>query len=71
MEVSFNLLRTFKVVAQYGSISKASKKLCLTQPSVTKTIKKLESQLNMTLFVREKKGMVLTDNGKMLYRYIS
>lgn len=70
MEVSFDLLRTFKVVAQYGSISKASKKLCLTQPSVTKTIKKLESQLNMTLFVREKKGMVLTDNGKMLYRYI-
>lgn len=70
MEVSFDLLRTFKVVAQYGSISKASKKLCLTQPSVTKTIKKLESQLNMTLFMREKKGMVLTDNGKMLYRYI-
>ena len=70
MEVSFDLLRTFKVVAQYGSISKASKKLCLTQPSVTKTIKKLESQLNMTLFMREKKGMVLTDNSKMLYRYI-
>lgn len=70
MEVSFDLLRTFKVVAQYGSISKASKKLCLTQPSVTKTIKKLESQLNMTLFMREKKGMILTDNGKMLYRYI-
>lgn len=70
MDISFDLLRTFKIVAQYGSISKASKKLCVTQPSITKSIKKLESQLNMTLFVREKKGMILTDNGKLLYRHI-
>ena len=70
MDISFDLLRTFKIVAQIGSISKAAKKLCVTQPSITKSIKKLESQLNMTLFVREKKGMVLTDNGKLLYRYI-
>lgn len=70
MDISFDLLKTFKIVAQLGSISKAAKKLCLTQPSITKSIKKLESQLNMTLFVREKKGMVLTDNGKTLYRYI-
>ena len=70
MEISFDLLRTFKIVAQLGSISKASKKLCVTQPSITKSIKKLESQLNMILFVREKKGVILTDNGKMLYRYI-
>lgn len=70
MNINFELLRTFKIVAQFGSISKASKKLCVTQPSITKSIKKLESQLNMTLFVREKKGVTLTDNGKMLYRYI-
>ena len=70
MDVSFDLLRTFKIVAQYGSISKAAQKLCVTQPSITKSIKKLENQLNMILFVREKKGMILTDNGKLLYRYI-
>ena len=70
MDISFDLLRIFKVVAHSGSISKAAKKLCVTQPSITKSIKKLETQLNMTLFVREKKGMILTDNGKMLYRYI-
>lgn len=70
MDISFDLLRTFKIVAQVGSISKASKKLCVTQPSITKAIKKLEGQLNMVLFVREKKGISLTDNGKMLYRYI-
>ena len=70
MDISFDLLRIFKVVAQSGSISKASKKLCVTQPSITKSIKKLETQLNMILFVRDKKGITLTDNGKMLYRHI-
>lgn len=70
MDVSFDLLRIFKIVSQQGSISKAAKKLCVTQPTITKSIKKLENQLNMTLFVREKKGTILTDNGKLLYRYI-
>ncbi|MBR3211012.1 MAG: LysR family transcriptional regulator [Bacilli bacterium] len=70
MNVSFDLLRVFKTVAYYGNVSKAAKVLCVTQPSVTKSIKKLEHELNMPLFVREKKGMVLTDRGKTLYRYI-
>ena len=70
MNISFDLLRIFKTVAFYGNISKAAKVLCVTQPSITKSIKKLESQLNTTLFVREKKGMVLTDIGKDLYKYI-
>lgn len=70
MNISYDLLKTFKVVAQYGNVSKAAKALCVTQPSITKAIKKLENQLNLILFVREKKGMVLTDIGKTLYRYI-
>ena len=41
MDINLELLRTFKIVAQLGSISKAAKKLCLTQPSITKSIKKL------------------------------
>lgn len=56
MNISFDLLKVFKVVAFYGSISRAAKELCVTQSSVTKAIKKLEFQLNTTLFVREKKG---------------
>jgi len=70
MNISLDLLKIFKTVAYYGSISKAATKLCVTQPSVTKSIKKLENELNITLFVREKKGMNLTDDGKRLYRYI-
>jgi len=70
MNISFDLLKIFKTVAYYGNISKAAQKLCVTQPSVTKSIKNLENQLNIVLFVREKKGMILTDDGKRLYRYI-
>lgn len=70
MNVSFDLLKIFTTVAYYKSVSKAAKTLCVTQPSITKSIKKLESQLNVTLFVREKKGVSLTDTGKTLYRYI-
>ena len=70
MNVSFDLLRIFKTVAFYGNISKAAKSLCVTQPSITKSIKKLEEELNVQLFVRDKKGVVLTDVGKTIYRYI-
>ena len=70
MNISLDLLKIFKTVAYHKSISKAAKELCVTQPSITKSIKKLESQLNVTLFVREKKGVVLTDKGKAIYRYI-
>lgn len=70
MNISFDLLKVFKTVAFYNSISKAAKVLCVTQPSITKSIKKLEEQLNITLFVRDKKGVTLTDKGKDLYRYI-
>ena len=70
MNVSYDLLKVFKEVAYYESVSKAAKKLCVTQPSVTKSIKKLENSLNLTLFVREKRGIVLSDDGKRLYRYI-
>lgn len=70
MNISFDLLKIFKTVAFYGSVSKAANELCVTQPSITKSIKNLENQLNVTLFVREKKGMVLTDIGRNLYKYI-
>ena len=59
MEISYDLLKIFKEVAYCESVSKAAKKLCVTQPSVTKSIKKLEKQINLNLFVREKRGLIL------------
>ena len=70
MNVNFELYRIFYVVASVGNITKASKELCISQPAVTKQIKQLEEQLGGELFIRTKRGVILTDNGKEIYNYI-
>lgn len=40
------------------------------QPNVTRVIKLLESQLNCTLFIREPRGLKLTEEGKRLYEHV-
>lgn len=69
MEVSDNLSRykIFLAVAEYKSISKAAAQLYISQPAVSITIKKLEDNLNTTLFIRKSKGVTLTENGRKLY----
>ena len=53
-----------------GSISKAANVLFISQPAITKSIKKLESELEITLFNRSPKGVSLTENGKIFYEFI-
>ena len=62
------LYRLFVLVADEKSITRASKKLFISQPAVSKQIKKLENELNTTLFNR--KNMELTKNGKKLYNQL-
>ena len=70
MNIDFELYRIFYVVANNKNITKASQELMISQPAVTKSIKNLEEQLGGTLFVRTKKGVVLTPEGEELYKYI-
>lgn len=70
MNINFELYRIFYVVATVGNITKASQELMISQPAVTKQIKALESQLGGELFIRTKRGVILTDNGKEIYNYI-
>lgn len=69
METFDNLSRykIFLAVAECKSISKAAKSLYISQPAVSITIKKLEENLNTTLFIRKAKGVELTENGRKLY----
>ncbi|MBN1467929.1 MAG: LysR family transcriptional regulator [Fusobacteriaceae bacterium] len=60
----------FYIVAEYGNISKAAKKLFVSQPAVTKSIKNLEENLGIKLFNRNSKGVLLTEEGKVLYEYV-
>lgn len=71
MNINFELYRIFYVVAKNGNITKASKELNISQPAISKSIKNLEEQLGGQLFFRTKRGVILTDEGKEFYKYIS
>ncbi|APX13017.1 LysR family transcriptional regulator [Tateyamaria omphalii] len=59
-------LAAFLAVAQHGSLTDASDALGVTQPSVTKRIANLEASYGTLLFERDRRGMRLTEAGKML-----
>lgn len=65
--VDFELYRIFVTVAEEENITKASNKLNISQPAITKQIKNLENQLSVKLFERKSKGVILTQEGKELY----
>lgn len=70
MNIDFELYRIFYVVANHCNITKASEELNISQPAISKSIKNLEEQLGGQLFVRTKRGVLLTEEGKEFYNYI-
>lgn len=70
MNIDFELYRIFYTVANHCNITKASEELNISQPAISKSIKNLEEQLGGQLFVRTKRGVVLTEEGKEFYNYI-
>ena len=65
--VNLELYKIFVVVANELNITKASEKLNISQPAVTKHIKNLENIIGITLFKRTNKGLMLTEEGLELY----
>lgn len=70
MNIDFELYRIFYVVANHCNITKASEELNISQPAISKSIKNLEEQLGGQLFIRTKRGVILTEEGKEFYNYI-
>lgn len=70
MNINLELYKIFCVVANTGNITKASEELMISQPAISKSIKNLEEQLGGDLFIRTKRGVILTDEGKEFYQYI-
>jgi DNA-binding transcriptional LysR family regulator len=70
MNINFELYKVFYEVANAKSISKGAERLMISQPAVTQSIKTLEGELNGKLFVRTPKGVILTNEGEVLYNYI-
>ena len=60
-------LEIFLKVAEHGSITRVAKTLHITQPAVSNAISKLEAELNVKLFFRDKRnGLILTDVGQKI-----
>lgn len=57
------ILRYFLVVAKQGTISAAARELHISQPTLSRQIQQLETQLNTPLFTRERRRMYLTKAG--------
>jgi len=64
--MDWNLIRTFLAVVDEGSLSGGSEKLSISQPTVGRHINELESSLGLTLFVRGRSGMALSEAGLRL-----
>ena len=67
---TLSLYHIFSAVAEAESISGAAKELFISQPAVSKAIKKLEESLGTILLYRNSRGVNLTHEGTVLYEYI-
>ncbi|WP_031002160.1 LysR family transcriptional regulator [Streptomyces sp. NRRL F-5727] len=66
MDVDMRMLRYFVAVAEEGSLTGAAARLFVSQPALTKRIRRLEEDLGVRLFTRSRTGMALTEAGREL-----
>jgi len=66
--MDWDRLRIFHAVAEAGSFTHAGHELGLSQSAVSRQISALEQELNVPLFHRHARGLILTEQGEMLYR---
>jgi LysR family transcriptional regulator, transcriptional activator of nhaA len=67
--VNYHHLYYFLTIAHEGSVSNASKKLRLGQPTLSAQLKCLEESLGIDLFERKNKRLILTEEGEMVLQY--
>ncbi|MFD0978687.1 LysR family transcriptional regulator [Tropicimonas aquimaris] len=65
--MDWDKLRIFHAVASAGSLTHAGDSLHLSQSAVSRQIRALEESLNTTLFHRHARGLILTEQGELLY----
>tara|TARA_B100001971_G_scaffold61895_1_gene56837 strand:+ start:34830 stop:35651 length:822 start_codon:yes stop_codon:yes gene_type:complete len=68
--IDYRYLKAFALTAKYLNFSKAASELNIAQSAVSRQIKLLEESLGEQLIIRSSKKVLLTDNGKYLYRCI-
>ena len=69
--MDWDKLRIFHAVADAGSLTHAGDTLHLSQSAVSRQIRSLEESLNTTLFHRHARGLILTEQGELLFEATS
>jgi len=69
MLIESYLLEQFEAVARCGTLLKASEELHISQPSLSRSMKKLEDVLGVSLFIRENSKISLNETGKLAADY--
>src|SRR6266540_4372702 len=67
-DMDWDKLKIFHVVAEAGSFTHAGEQLGLSQSAVSRQVSALEQELNVPLFHRHARGLILTEQGDLLYR---
>ena len=67
MKTKLDYYRVFYEAAGFCSFSAAAQRLYISQSAISKCIQQLESDLKVQLFIRTKRGISLTNEGKILY----
>lgn len=67
--IEIYLLEQLIALDDCGTLSEAAKKIHLTQPTLTRSMQKLEVEIGVPLFDRNKKKIQLNDNGKLVTKY--
>ena len=67
--LNYHHLYYFWLVAREGSIARAAEYLHLAHPTISKQLRQLETSFNHTLFDRVGRNLILTEFGRMVFRY--
>ncbi|MCB9094385.1 MAG: LysR family transcriptional regulator [Halobacteriovoraceae bacterium] len=68
-KINFNNLYYFHVIAQEGSLAKATKFLDVSQPTLSQQLKHLENQLGIELFIRKGRSLQLSHEGSIIFEH--
>ena len=71
MDINYEYYKIFYNVAKYGGFTAAAEKTYSNQPNLTRTIKKLEKELGVSLFYKSGRHVRLTSEGAELYAKIA
>ena len=66
-DITLQQIHAFLVIAKCHSLSKAAGEMFISQPALSKTLKRFEEGIGLPLFVRSNQGVTLTEAGKALY----